>query len=548
MNEFKKTGFVTVTPAVVQERPTTIPPLSKLDTSDVSQIYRSAFDYGSRHSLRERHVRDLIDKGIVAYVKDSMYKNAVDKLAEAFADFNLEGANPRAVAYLKMRLELISLYGREHWKTLFSRAITSYMKTGNTMLMKIRGGKVKGAIRPLYQNKPYAITAIFLHSPSDLEPAYNTEREIIGWTYRTRSRNQDSIQKSLLLPDALELPRHLAFLNEAPQKSADESKAVFYPLVDLAHIAYTKPEGIPWGVGPMLAAIEDLSLLRVIESTIAMMIKKFSNPMLHHIITPRGGPQSSIQGDINNMYMTYRRMAPEGLLVTGPNHEIKVIGAESNALRMEGYLTHFLNRTAGGLASSPFGLGLTPGTLGSSQAFNDMMKSKILKCQKDFSRDMGFQLFWEILYEGGFDPYTNDDDRVHLTFEDIDVDSIIKKEAHATYLFQNDAITHDELREDLKRDPNVSKAGLKSNMWPDAPPGGKSPGQSSSKQAKNSYELKKTLYNLAPTSQNEIEYFIKCAFRMGYLIEEDSYETISNMIGDPEAICEYVLSLNPSSN
>lgn len=547
MSEYIKTGFVTRVNSV-QEKPITIPSIAKIDITDTQQAYRSVFDLGLKSYSKEKEIRDMVDRGVRAYIKDSMYKNAVDKLAESFADFNLEGTNPKAVMYLKTRLEEMSQYSREYWKTLFSRCVTSYFKTGNVMLLKLRGRKMRGAIRPLYQNKPYAVTAVFLCSPSDLEPAYNTTREIVGWTYRSRSKSNNEVQKTLILNDAVSLPKDLAYINFIEETTADVSKALFYPLVDIAHVAYTKPEGIPWGVGPMLPAIEDLALLRTAESTVALMMKKFSNPFIHHIIEPRGGAQSSIQADINNMYMTYRKMAPEGLLITGPNHQIKILGGESHALRMEGYLEAFTNRAAGGLASSPFGLGLTPGNQGSAEAFNEMLKSKITKCQKDFSREIGFQLFWEILWEGGFDPFNNDNDRVHLTFEQIDVDAIIKEQAHHTYLWQSNVATWEEVREKLKLDPNVSKAGLYSNVFPGNQKDPTNPaGQSTKKVPKNNAEIKQILKDISPRNFNEVRDFLTFTHRLGFATEENSFEIISKLIGDEDAICEYILQLEKSS-
>lgn len=543
-NEFIKTGFVVTNPDSAVERPTRIPDIAKLDLSDVTQVYRSAFDLSSKHMLRERDVRDLVDKGVKAYVKDSMYKNAVDRLAEAFSDFSIGGNNPRAIMYVTSRLELMSLYNREHWKTTFGRGVTSYFKTGNTIALKIRGGSTQKAKRPLYENKPYAITALFLHSPSDLEPAYNADRQMVGWTYRTRINNKKSLQATLLIDNPKQLDTRNSLLQYDQETPLDESKPILHPLVDVLHITYTRPEGIPWGIGPMLPAIEDVSLLRIAESTIAMMMKKFSNPLYHHIITPKGGPQSSIQADINNMYMTYRKMAPEGLIITGPNHAIKAIGAESHALRMEGYLSHFTSRAAGGLASSTFGLGLEPGTLGSSEAFSQMMKSKILKCQKDFAREMEFQLLWELLYEGGFDPYSNLDDRVTLEFEDVDIDNVIKQQAHSTYLFQNNGITWDELRKDLKRDPNVFKGGLASNLFPDKKDTSPA-GQGSSKQPskKNAVEVSKALKNICPTNEKEIPGYLEYISQLGFYVDEDSFNIISNLLGDPQAILEYTFTL-----
>jgi hypothetical protein len=55
--------------------------------------------------------------------------------------------------------------------------------------------------------------------------------------------------------------------------------------------------------------------------------------------------------------------------------------------------------------------------------------------------------------EGGYDPVLNPDQNVEFRFNDNDVDVMIKKEVHAIYKYEHNAITEDEMRSELGKDP-----------------------------------------------------------------------------------------------
>ena len=59
----------------------------------------------------------------------------------------------------------------------------------------------------------------------------------------------------------------------------------------------------------------------------------------------------------------------------------------------------------------------------------------------------------ELLMEGGYDPVLNPDQAVEFRFNDNDVDVEIKKQVHAVYKYEHNAITEDEMRTELGMDP-----------------------------------------------------------------------------------------------
>ena len=59
----------------------------------------------------------------------------------------------------------------------------------------------------------------------------------------------------------------------------------------------------------------------------------------------------------------------------------------------------------------------------------------------------------ELLMEGGYDPILNVEQVVDFKFDDNDVDVMIKKEVHAIYKYEHNAITEEEMRDELGMDP-----------------------------------------------------------------------------------------------
>ena len=83
---------------------------------------------------------------------------------------------------------------------------------------------------------------------------------------------------------------------------------------------------------------------------------------------------------------------------------------------------------------------------------------KIKQYQKLFAETIRVNIFNEILLEGGFDPITNPtregmSDRCYFKFNEIDVDTQVKKETHIIQKYVNNVIGLGEARTELGIDP-----------------------------------------------------------------------------------------------
>ena len=424
--------------------------------ADPSQKIAGTTSFGQ--SQDDTKLANLCKMGSNAYLVDGIYRQAIDKYSELFRDIKLVGEE-KPVAYLKYRLGLMTLQIGEDWRDTLFRQITEYVKVGNGISLKLRGGftpnkdpKIK---RIMYEAKPYPITGLFLFPAHKLQPFVEKETGAVhGWELAERGRKDK-------IPD-LKIPGSIPFNGAKINKLA--YKAPLIPGVDLIHLAYKKPAGLHFGAGMAVSTIEDVSLLRVLEQAIAVMIKKNASPIIHHRITRAASPLAGVQKEIIQAEYLHRRAAPDGVIITGPNHEIKAIGSESQAIRAEGYLKYFANRVFAGLGITPFLMGFETGTLGAAEAALKLLFLRTEYCKKEIARCFEAFFFNELLWEGGFDPFTREADQVHLEFEEVDLDKIVKQETHATDLYTKNGITFGELRDILQRPRTINKEDLYLNQ------------------------------------------------------------------------------------
>jgi hypothetical protein len=160
-------------------------------------------------------------------------------------------------------------------------------------------------------------------------------------------------------------------------------------------------------------------------------------------------------------------MRSEGGLILPFRHDVEVIGANNTALDASEYLNHFKERVAVGLGVAPHHLGMMMG--GGNRSMTDRLDvalyDKVKQYQRLFAEMVRVHIFNELLFEGGFDPMVNPleadmSDRCYFKFNEIDVDTQVKKETHILQKFSNSTITLPEARALLGMDPDYDKDEL----------------------------------------------------------------------------------------
>jgi hypothetical protein len=171
--------------------------------------------------------------------------------------------------------------------------------------------------------------------------------------------------------------------------------------------------------------------------------------------------------EIDDAAAQIENMRSEGGLILPFRHDVEVIGANNSALDASEYLNHFKERVAIGLGVAPHHLGMMMG--GGNRSMTDRLDTalydKVKQFQKHLAEMIRVHVFNELLFEGGFDPIANPaeegvSDRCFFKFNEIDVDTQVKKETHLVQKFTNSAITLPELRMELGIDPEYDKEEL----------------------------------------------------------------------------------------
>ena len=223
-----------------------------------------------------------------------------------------------------------------------------------------------------------------------------------------------------------------------------KNKKQFYPR-DVIHMYLDKDANNSFGTPRVIAALEDVKLLRKIEGNVSALIYRFSMPLYQWII---GLPQPGMGGtdpEIQKAQREVENSTLDGILITNERTTIKAIGAEGTALDAQGYLTYFENRVFSALGVSASQMGR-----GGAKQDADSMEAQIHDTVKYIQRIMEIfireYILSELLLENGFNPILNEEDIVDYEFEEISLETKVKKENHEMLKYQSNVTSISESR------------------------------------------------------------------------------------------------------
>lgn len=342
---------------------------------------------------------------------DSYIKMALMKYSYMLfkAGYELRSENEKASDYIKMRFSLMSFATKQPIDIVLQECGDDLIKYSNAILIKSRVLQVMPGInaKGFFKDKP--VGGYFRVDPSTM----SVERDKSG-----------------------------AIVRYVQNINGEEKK---FDLVDVIHIYLDREAGNAFGTPRIIAALEDVKLLRRIEGNVATMVYRFAMPLFQWII---GLPQNGFQAtnrEIEEARAEVDNMALDGTVITNEKTQIKVIGAEGNALNAEGYLKYFEQRCFSALGVSESQMGR-----GGAKQDADSMESQAHDTVKHIQRTMAIflreHMINELLLEGGFNPILNSEDVVNFVFNEINIETRIKLENHEMAKFQSNMITYPEMR------------------------------------------------------------------------------------------------------
>jgi hypothetical protein len=228
---------------------------------------------------------------------------------------------------------------------------------------------------------------------------------------------------------------------------------------DVVHFAFDKREGFSIGTPGLVPVKDDIRALRRIEENVELLVYQHLFPLFHYKVGTETAPAEVYadgRTEVDVIQASIQAMPTDGCWVTPERHEIKVLGAEGNALAVDKFIEHFKQRIFTGLGQSSVDMG-EGGTANRSTA--STMSRNLVDDTKEDQREFGAQFYAyvikELLQESTFDPDTlfDDENKVFLKFNEIDLEHRIAKANHYADLYLKNVITHPEMRVSLGMKP-----------------------------------------------------------------------------------------------
>ena len=374
-----------------------------------TQIYRRELFQRPEYNLAE--IRDASESDSYIKIAFAKYSYLIFK-----AGWKIKGENQQAVDYIKKRFKVMSFCTGKPMDILFQELADDLTRYSNTILLKSRidnipGIKAKGVL----------------------------SEQVVGGYFRVD-------------PTSIRIKRD-KFGNVLKYEQGRGENKKQFAKEDVIHMYYDEDANNAFGTPRVIAALDDVKLLRKIEGNVVALIHRFSMPLYQWKV---GIPQVGFQGtdaEIRKAKREVESSSLDGLIITNEKTEIKAIGAEGHALNAEPYLRYFEDRVFSALGVSASQMGR-----GGAKQDADSMEAQIHDTVKYIQRVMSIwikeTMINELLLEGGFDIF-DPANEVNFVFEEISLETKLKKENHEMLKYQSNVTTFEEARRKMGLRDNV---------------------------------------------------------------------------------------------
>lgn len=355
-----------------------------------------------------------------AYDTDSYVRQGVDKYVDQIfkEGYNFYGKDTNTVDYLRLRLDYIAEATNTPTNQFLMDIAEDLVKYGNCMIVKSRTNDANAlpqsiTVQGLGGKDPVA--GYFCANPSTMTVMRDTNGVITKWKQETDAGEQE-----------------------------------FNP-EDVIQFYYKKPKGNAYGTSFLVPVLDDIRALRQAEENVLKMMYRNIYPF-HHVQVG-SDDQPGTEAEVDKIIDSINNMDVEGGLVTTERVTITPI-ASDKVIDAEPYLRYMEDRVFSGMGipAIMWGRGDTANR-STGDNMTSEMADRIRAITKIIEMFFNSYIVKELLMEGGYDPVLNPDQVAELKFLDNDVDVKIKKEVHAIYKYEHNAITEDEMRSLIGMDP-----------------------------------------------------------------------------------------------
>lgn len=242
------------------------------------------------------------------------------------------------------------------------------------------------------------------------------------------------------------------------QETEGSDKTVKFKPEDVVHFYYKRAKGNAFGTPFLLPVIPDVKALRQAEENVLKMMYRNIHPFYHFAVGDSAA--AGTPTEIDSVGAAIEDMDVEGGLLTTNRVVVKPI-ASNQVIDAAPYLSYLEQRVFSGMGipAIMFGRGNT-----ANRSTGDNMQSemadRIKAIQKTIEMFFNSFIISELLREGGYDPILQPENNVEFRFKENNLDSMIKSEVHALYLYEHNAIDEDEMRTLIGRDPITDRSKM----------------------------------------------------------------------------------------
>lgn len=334
--------------------------------------------------------------------------------------FKFTSDNKDDILYIKRRLNEIEYATDTPMNSLLGQIVESILHNHNMFLYVARkNSSSTGDVRIDGKKKIKPIAGFFHLSETKIDLIENNLGAVIGYKYNINRGIYNEFKKEEVL--------HL-FLNKKPDLNI--------------------------GTPPLEAVKDDVLSLRQIEENLERLIYKLSVPLIHAKVGsekfPAGIDQITGRSEIDVVNDQILTMDDAGGITTTDRVDIKMIGAESQALRLSSYIDHFKNRVLVGLTISDVDLGTgTTTTGGAASVVSEALRQNVEMYQSLIENFFTDYIITPLLLEHpkhSSKQYLEEEDKVLFKFNKTNLDNKIKLESHYINEVNAKLITVDEYR------------------------------------------------------------------------------------------------------
>ena len=228
-----------------------------------------------------------------------------------------------------------------------------------------------------------------------------------------------------------------------------------YDVRDIVHLYWDRKPGHIFGTPRSTTVKDDIFALRRIEENAELLLVSYMFPFTHIKIGTEQAPCQYLPGGMSevDMYRDYvQNMPKEGVLITDERVSVEIKGGEGKGVDSTPLRDHYKARVYIGFGVSPVDMGeVDKSSSNSADNASQNLKDDVKADLDWFCEQFKYSIMVDWFEEAPFKvSVQNAVAEVELAFHELDPDAQIKSEEHHLNMFNNNAVTHDELRHRIK--------------------------------------------------------------------------------------------------